>query len=110
MVNDDDPFEFKYLVQILTYLLESEQDSKYYIEEGQQPEQDIQDLLSAHKLEISEVESIENLPRILEYTKELIAFLEEKYCKFEWGYYYYKDAVKRMREFVPILEEYHIQK
>lgn len=115
-VNDQEAI-FNYLVHEILCFVKAEQYSNYSIMESEQNgeispefEHDIQDLLSAHKLEISDVESIENLPRILEFIKDLIKLFEEKYCKYPEGYYYYKDAVKKMREFIPILEDYQTQK
>ena len=105
-INTNLPKEFEFLVQEILYLLESEQKSKYYVEEEKGEEHYIEENLASHGLNPSNIKSIEKLTRILKFTKELIEFLEEKFCKFPEGYYFYKDAVQRMKKYTEVLDSF----
>jgi len=100
------PKEFEFLIQEILYILDSEQDVKYHSVKGQQDEHEIEGKLSLYGLDRSKIKLIENLPYVLQFAKDLIIFLEYKYGKFPEGYHYYKDAVKRMGEYLESLDSY----
>ncbi|NVM37819.1 MAG: hypothetical protein HWN81_19665 [Candidatus Lokiarchaeota archaeon] len=104
-VNPKYPREFDFLVQDILYILDLESHSEY-----QQDEYDVEEKLAFHGLNSLNIQSFENLACILKFAKDLIGFYEEKYCKYPEGYFFYKDTVKKMKEYVKVLDAYHKSK
>jgi len=98
------PIEFELLIQEILYILDSERDAKYYPDEKRQEEHKIEEKFTLYDLNQTKIKVFENLPKILQFTRDLINILKIKYDKFPVGYHYYKDVIKRMTEYVEVLE------
>jgi hypothetical protein len=108
-INLKHPREFEFLIKEILYILDSEQDSKYYLEEGKQEKHEVEKKLTLYKLDRSKIKLVENLSSILQFADDLIKFLKCKYEKFPDGYHYYINVAKRMANYVKILLPYQAE-